>query len=307
MNRDEASRLIADVDGRDHAERTERLIELVGLMPEDGMIGFSGQAGELLFDDVKATWLYGCFTSTVVTAHAFCLIQVGGGIRLFRDDPSLPAEAISLEHLAALAGRSWRAGYRSPGRSSIETTGTGRIPQSTVQSKSRASKTTSPRRRPLVGIIRSSSTLEAPCRRQRRGCCTSEIPAAERTSGLNAYPSTTGAPVGCRSDDLVGRVRPGGEWRSVSGGVRLSQLRQGHLAIGQPEHPSVHGLLAGHKARRLRRRVEDLTVAYEPAIRPHDDFVLRSAVVPVQHGASWEDTGSHEVLQSPRVNPLRRA
>ena len=69
------------------------------------MIGFSGQAAKLLFEDIKASWLYGCFTSTVVTAHAFCLIQVAGGIRLLLDEPSLPAEAISLEHLAALAVR----------------------------------------------------------------------------------------------------------------------------------------------------------------------------------------------------------
>lgn len=67
------------------------------------MLGFSGQAAEWLFDDIKATWIYGCFTSTVVTAHAFCLLQVAGLLRLLPDDSRLPREARSLEHLAALA------------------------------------------------------------------------------------------------------------------------------------------------------------------------------------------------------------
>lgn len=103
MDQDEASRLIADVDRRDHAGRAERLTELMELLPHGGMVGFSGQAAQWLFEDVKATWLYGCFTSTVVTAHAFCLIQVAGEIRLLLDDPSLPTEVNSLEHLTALA------------------------------------------------------------------------------------------------------------------------------------------------------------------------------------------------------------
>lgn len=103
MDPDEASRLIADVDEHDHAGRYERLVELTELLPDNDMIGFSGQAAQWLFEDIKATWLYGCFTSTVLTAHAFCLLQVAGSIRLLPDDPGLPDEAPSLEHLAALA------------------------------------------------------------------------------------------------------------------------------------------------------------------------------------------------------------
>jgi hypothetical protein len=103
MNSSEASHLIADVDERDHTGRTERLIELTELLPSDGLLGFSGQAAEWLFEDVKATWLYGCFTSTVVTAHAFCLVQLAGSLRLLADSPDLPEEGESLEHLAALA------------------------------------------------------------------------------------------------------------------------------------------------------------------------------------------------------------
>lgn len=46
MDRNEASDLIAQVDERDHPGRTGRLIELNGLLPDDGMIGFSGQAAQ---------------------------------------------------------------------------------------------------------------------------------------------------------------------------------------------------------------------------------------------------------------------
>ena len=67
------------------------------------MIGFSGQAAEWLFDDVKATWLYGCFASTVVTAHAFCALQVAGSVRMLDDNPDLPDEAQTLEELATIA------------------------------------------------------------------------------------------------------------------------------------------------------------------------------------------------------------
>jgi len=103
MDQSEASRLITEVDDRDHADRTERLVELNNLLPDGGMIGFSGQSAEWLFEDVKASWLYGCFTSTVLTAHAFCSLQLAGWVRMLSDDPSLPDEAQSLEELAALA------------------------------------------------------------------------------------------------------------------------------------------------------------------------------------------------------------
>lgn len=103
MDQNEASTLIAAVDERDHDGRTERLVELTAFLPRDGMIGFSGHAAQWLFEDVKATWLYGCFTSTVVTAHAFCAQQLAGWIRMLPDEASLPDDAHSLEHLAAIA------------------------------------------------------------------------------------------------------------------------------------------------------------------------------------------------------------
>jgi hypothetical protein len=68
-------------------------------------IGFSGQAAEWLFEDVKATWLYGYFTATVLTSHAFCTHQLAGLIRMLPDDPSLPESAGSLEDLAEICER----------------------------------------------------------------------------------------------------------------------------------------------------------------------------------------------------------
>lgn len=103
MDQNEASQLITDVDESDHEGRTARLVELTELLPNEGMIGFSGQAPQWLFEDIKATWLYGCFTSTVLTAHAFCALQIAGWLRLLPDDPGLPDEPESLEHLAAIA------------------------------------------------------------------------------------------------------------------------------------------------------------------------------------------------------------
>jgi hypothetical protein len=103
MDHVEASQLITEVDESDHEGRTERLIELAELLPVDRMLGFSGQAPQWLFEDIKATWLYGCFTSTVLTAHAFCSLQIAGSLRLLPDDPGLPDELKSLEHLAAVA------------------------------------------------------------------------------------------------------------------------------------------------------------------------------------------------------------
>jgi hypothetical protein len=103
MDHDEASRLISEVDVRDHNDRAERLSELVRLLPDDDMIGFSGQPAQCLFEDVKATWLYGCFTSTVLTAYAFCFLQLAGWMRWLPDNPDIPDEADNLEHLASLA------------------------------------------------------------------------------------------------------------------------------------------------------------------------------------------------------------
>ncbi len=103
MDRLQATEVIREVDDADHSGRCERLIELTELLPKHDMFGFSGQAAQWLFEDVKATWLYGCFTSTVLTAHAFCLLQLAGLIRMLPDDPSLPDEPGSLEDLAVLA------------------------------------------------------------------------------------------------------------------------------------------------------------------------------------------------------------
>jgi hypothetical protein len=103
MDQAEASQLISRIDEEDHVGRSERLVELTGLLPSDEMEGFSGQAAQWLLEDVKATWLYGCFTGTVLTAHAFCCLQLAGRIRFLPDDPTLPDEAESLEDLAAFA------------------------------------------------------------------------------------------------------------------------------------------------------------------------------------------------------------
>jgi hypothetical protein len=74
------------------------------LLPlEDELMGFSGQAAIWLFDDIKATWIYGYFTSTVLSAHAFCTLQIANAIRLLPDDPNLPEESQALEDLAAIA------------------------------------------------------------------------------------------------------------------------------------------------------------------------------------------------------------
>ena len=103
MDPTEASQLISDRDEQDRIERSHRLVELTSLRLIARQEGFSGQAAQWLFEDVKATWLYGCFTATVLTAHAFCSLQLAGRIRFLPDDPTLPDEAESLEHLARIA------------------------------------------------------------------------------------------------------------------------------------------------------------------------------------------------------------
>src|SRR5437764_13758346 len=103
MDRGEAEEQLRSVEEADRDRRVARLRELDGWLPSGGRIGFSGQAPQWLFEDIKATWLYGCFTSTVLTAHAFCSLQIAGWLRLLPDDPALPDEPESLEHLAAIA------------------------------------------------------------------------------------------------------------------------------------------------------------------------------------------------------------
>ncbi len=100
MDQDEAAQEISAVDETERDERAARLVELVRLLGNEP-IGFSGQAASWLFEDVKATWLYGYFTATVVTAHAFCLRQLAGLVLMLPDDPDLPDSIDSLEELAA--------------------------------------------------------------------------------------------------------------------------------------------------------------------------------------------------------------
>jgi hypothetical protein len=99
---DEAMQALAEVDAREALDRAARLVELTALLGEDD-IGFSGQAAHWLFEDVKATWIYGYFAATVLSSHAFCVQQLAGLLRLMPDDPALPESAVSLELLAALA------------------------------------------------------------------------------------------------------------------------------------------------------------------------------------------------------------
>lgn len=109
MHEDEASQRISNVDEEDHDGRVERLVELDGLLPTSSeLMAFAGPQAQWLFEDVKATWLYASFTSTVLTAHAFCVLQLANAIRLLPDDPAFPdgsdpGEADSLDDLAAIA------------------------------------------------------------------------------------------------------------------------------------------------------------------------------------------------------------
>jgi hypothetical protein len=104
MDYDEASQQIAAVDESDHEERAERLVELMDLLPTvDELMGFSGQAARWLFEDLKSTWIYASFTSTVLTAHAFCMLQLANSIRLSSEDANLTEEAATLEELATIA------------------------------------------------------------------------------------------------------------------------------------------------------------------------------------------------------------
>jgi hypothetical protein len=103
MDRTEAERALRDIDDADRDGRVARLMELSDLLPEAGEIGFSGQAGQWLFEDVKATWLYGCFVATVLSAAVFCQVQLAGLFRSLPDDAGLPEQAASLEELARSA------------------------------------------------------------------------------------------------------------------------------------------------------------------------------------------------------------
>jgi hypothetical protein len=99
---DDAARMVAAIDDRDNTARAARLVELDSMLTND-VVGFSGQEAEWLFEDVKATWIYGYFTGTVLTAYALCMHQLAGLIRMLPDDPNLPEVSTSLDLLAAEA------------------------------------------------------------------------------------------------------------------------------------------------------------------------------------------------------------
>ena len=102
MEPGDAAHAVADADDRENEVRAARLVELNAILPDE-LVGFSGQAAQWLFEDVKATWIYGYFTATVLTAHPFCMQQLAGLVRMLHDDPDLPEEMGSLEELAATA------------------------------------------------------------------------------------------------------------------------------------------------------------------------------------------------------------
>lgn len=100
MDEVDASGEIRAVDEASHSERVQRLLELTDMLPTDGLVGTYGNAADWVFEDVKATWLYGQFSATVLSAYAFCRLQVAGMLRDLPDHPDLPARAGSLEDLA---------------------------------------------------------------------------------------------------------------------------------------------------------------------------------------------------------------
>ena len=52
MNEAEASQLLHQTDEADHAGRRDRLLQLADLLPDTGLLGFSGRAAEWSFEDV---------------------------------------------------------------------------------------------------------------------------------------------------------------------------------------------------------------------------------------------------------------
>ena len=103
MDQERASSAVAEVDSVDHAERTNRLVQLANAMPTSERIGFAGTGPELLFEDVKATWIYGAFTSTIITSYFFCLQQLANKIRLLGEISSESNDTLSLELVANIA------------------------------------------------------------------------------------------------------------------------------------------------------------------------------------------------------------
>lgn len=97
-----AASLVAESDRAEQQDRATRLVELTSLLDGRPLV-MHGLAAEWLFEDVKGTWLYGFFTSTIVTAYAFCVQQVAGVIRMASEDHDMAIGEMTLEDLAEIA------------------------------------------------------------------------------------------------------------------------------------------------------------------------------------------------------------
>lgn len=104
MELDHATRLITESDNAERSARAARLVDLSDLLGNESFL-FHGQAARWLFDDVKATWIHGYFTGTVLTAYAFCVQQLAALVRLASDDSEFTYEAATLETMAEMAER----------------------------------------------------------------------------------------------------------------------------------------------------------------------------------------------------------
>lgn len=103
MDFQESSRQITERDLAEHERPSLRLAELNDVMPNSEFIGFAGTATELMFEDVKATWIYGYFTSTIITSYAFCLQQLANKMRLVGDAQGDVGETLSLDAIVNIA------------------------------------------------------------------------------------------------------------------------------------------------------------------------------------------------------------
>src|SRR5215218_7153478 len=98
MERSEAELTLRTADEEARSARASRLVELTLFLPADD-VGVNGTAADWLFEDVKATWIYGFFSSTILTAAAFCASQ----LILLTDAGSAHSDSKSLEALAGVA------------------------------------------------------------------------------------------------------------------------------------------------------------------------------------------------------------
>lgn len=106
MDSEEALAALREMDELSINDRAERLADLIDGLG-DGPVHLQGDEAGVLFDDVQATWIAGYFSATIVSAHAFCSLQLAGLIRL-RTDRFKAQErlGLSLEQLAQLASGS---------------------------------------------------------------------------------------------------------------------------------------------------------------------------------------------------------